>query len=191
MGHSSKMLTRLALVIWVFYLIRYQDTQQTTENGLAYDEMLSSPDIKALFVMGANPLRHVEQLPSNLEFLIVQDIQLTETAELADVVLPAVTFAEKDGSMTNVDHHVQAIRHALRPLPGAKPDWEILVEIAKYLGQKWTYTRPQDILLEIAASNPFYSGLTWERLGAQGVRTQGQMELNDAGVAMRKGAAHA
>jgi NADH-quinone oxidoreductase subunit G len=165
--------------------------EPTTEKGLAYDEILNSPDIKALFVMGANPLRHVKQLPSNLEFLIVQDIQLTETAELADVVLPTVTFAEKDGSMTNVDHHVQAIRHALRPLPGAKPDWEILVEIAKYLGQKWTYTRPQDILLEIAASNPFYSGLTWERLGAQGVRTQEQLELNDAGVAIRKGAAHA
>src|SRR5256884_7058362 len=86
--------------------------------------------IKALYVMGANPLRHVEQLPSNLEFLIVQDILLTETAQQADVVLPAVTFAEKDGSMTNIDHHVQAIRHVLRPLPGAKADWEILTEIA-------------------------------------------------------------
>ena len=93
--------------------------------------------------------------------------------------------------MTNIDHHVQAIRHALRPLPGAKSDWEILLEIAKYLGQKWTYNSTQDILLEIAASNPFYSGLTWEHLGAQGVRTQEQMELNDDGVAMRKGAAHA
>ncbi|HXL36255.1 MAG TPA: NADH-quinone oxidoreductase subunit NuoG [Ktedonobacteraceae bacterium] len=164
------------------------------EKGLAYDEMLSSPDIKALYVMGANPSRHVKQLPSNLEFLLVQDIILTETAEQADVVLPAVTFAEKDGSMTNIDHHVQAIRHALRPLPGARPDWEILLEIAKYLGQKWTYRSPQDVLLEIAASNPFYRGLTWERLGAQGVRTQeqqGQLELNDTSVAMRKGAAHA
>src|SRR6266571_4891302 len=168
--------------------------EPTSEKGLAYSEMLSSPDIKALYVMGANPLRHVEQLPSNLEFLVVQDILLTETAEQADVVLPAVTFAEKDGSITNIDHHVQAIRHALRPLPGAKADWEILIEIAKYLGQKWTYGSPQDVLLEIAASNPFYSGLTWERLGAQGVQTQeqqGQLELNDADVAMRKGAAHA
>ena len=168
--------------------------ETTAEKGLAYDELLCSPDIKALYVMGANPLRHVEQLPSNLEFLVVQDILLTETAEQADVVLPAVTFAEKDGSMTNIDHHVQAIRHALRPLPGAKADWEILTEIAKYLGQKWTYSSPRDILLEIAASNPFYRGLTWERLGAQGVRTQeqqGQLELNNADAAMRKGAAHA
>ena len=126
LAHSSKMLTHLVLVIWAFCPIHYRVMQPTIEKGLAYNEMLSSPDIKALFVMGANPLRHVEQLPSNLEFLVVQDILLTETAEQADVVLPAVTFAEKDGSMTNIDHHVQAIRHALRPLPGAKADWEIL-----------------------------------------------------------------
>src|SRR5207244_5950530 len=122
----------------------------------SYAEMLSSPQIKALYVMGANPARHLSSPPIYRgEFLVVQDILLTETAEQADVVLPAVTFAEKDGSMTNIDHHVQAIRRALRPLPGAKPDWEILTEIAKYLGQKWTYSSPRDILLEIAASNPF------------------------------------
>jgi NADH-quinone oxidoreductase subunit G len=166
--------------------------QPALEKGLPYNEMLNSTDIRALYVMGANPLRHVEQLPTNLEFLVVQDILLTETAQQADVVLPAVTFAEKDGSMTNIDHHVQAIRHALRPLPGAKADWEILAEIAKYLGQKWTYTSPQNVLLEIAGSNAFYSGLTWESLGAQGVRTQEKEILSsDADIAMRKGAAHA
>ncbi len=104
----------------------------------------------------------------------MQDIILTETAQRAAVVLPAVTFAEKDGSMTNVDHHVQAIRHALRPVPGAKADWEILVALANRLGQKWNYNSPQEVLLEIASSNPFYAGLTWEDLGAQGVRTQEQ-----------------
>jgi NADH-quinone oxidoreductase subunit G len=109
-----------------------------------------------------------------LEFLVVQDILLTETARQADVVLPATTFAEKDGSMTNVDHHVQAIRQALRPLLGAKADWEILVALANRLGQKWNYNSPQEVLLEIADTNPFYAGLTWEALGAQGVRTQEQ-----------------
>jgi NADH-quinone oxidoreductase subunit G len=151
--------------------------QHATEVGLTYAEMLSSPDIKALFVMGANPARHLaegQQLRKSLEFLVVQDITLTETAQQADVVLPAVTFAEKDGSMTNVDHHVQAIRHALRPLPGAKPDWEILTRIANHLGQKWNYSSPQEILLEIAHENPFYTGLTWEDLGYQGVRIQEQ-----------------
>jgi len=148
--------------------------QPAVKKGLSYNEMLSSPGIKALYVMGANPARHVAQLPPNLEFLVVQDIILTETAQRAAVVLPAVTFAEKDGSMTNVDHHVQAIRHALRPVPGAKADWEILVALANRLGQKWNYNSPQEVLLEIASSNPFYAGLTWEDLGAQGVRTQEQ-----------------
>ena len=148
--------------------------QPTQESGLSYNEMLSSPDIRALYVMGANPMRHVGQFPSDLELLIVQDILLTETAQQADVVLPAVTFAEKDGSMTNVDHHVQAICHALRPLPGARADWEILTALANHLGHKWNYASPQEILLEIAGTNPFYVGLTWEGLRPQGVRTQEQ-----------------
>jgi predicted molibdopterin-dependent oxidoreductase YjgC len=150
--------------------------QPAKEVGKPYEEMLSSPQIKALLIMGANPARHLAdgKLPSTLEFILVQDILLTETAQQADVVLPAVTFAEKDGSMTNVDHHVQAIRRALRPLPGAKADWEILIELAGHFGQQGDYDSPQDIFQEIASSNPFYAGLTWEDLGAQGVRTQEQ-----------------
>ncbi len=148
--------------------------QVPTEIGLSYSEILSSPQIKALYVMGANPVRHLSNasLPSNVDFVVVQDILLTETAQLADVVLPAVTFAEKDGSMTNVDHHVQAIRKALRPLPGAKADWEILTALACHMGEQWIYASPRDIFLEIAESNPFYAGLTWEDLGLQGIRTQ-------------------
>jgi NADH-quinone oxidoreductase subunit G len=173
------------------------------EKGLSYHEMLNSPDIRALYVMGANPARHLagphlagrpqgSPLHDNLEFLVVQDILLTETAQQADVVLPAVTFAEKDGSMTNIDHHVQAIRRALRPLPGAKADWEILIALARHLGHKWTYSSPQEVLLEIAATNPLYAGLTWEGLGAQGVRTQEEsVLLSEAASAMREGKAHA
>ncbi|TMD68940.1 MAG: 2Fe-2S iron-sulfur cluster binding domain-containing protein [Chloroflexi bacterium] len=144
------------------------------EVGMTYAEMLSSPQLKALYVMGANPARHVEKLPDSLKLLIVQDIMLTETAQQADIVLPAVTFAEKDGSMTNIDHHVQAIRQALRPLPGAKADWEIFVEVARHMGIKWNYASPKEILQEIAEENPFYAGLDWEELGVQGVRTQEQ-----------------
>lgn len=150
--------------------------QPVKELGKSYSEMLSSPQIKALLIMGANPARHLAEgkLPSTLEFIVVQDILLTDTAQQADVVLPTVTFAEKEGTMTNVDHHIQAIRRALRPLPGAKADWEILVELASHFGQHWDYDSPRDILQEIADSNPFYTGLTWEDLGAQGVRTQEQ-----------------
>ncbi|MBO0782331.1 MAG: NADH-quinone oxidoreductase subunit NuoG, partial [Ktedonobacteraceae bacterium] len=147
-----------------------------TQPGMSYAEILSSPQIKALFVMGANPARHLEkqELPSTLEFVVVQDLVLSETAQQADVVLPAVTFAEKDGTMTNVDHHVQVIRRALRPLPGAKADWEILCALASHLGQNWDYDSPADIFLEIAAGNSLYSGLTVEDLGRQGIRTQEQ-----------------
>jgi NADH-quinone oxidoreductase chain G len=168
--------------------------QTTTEQGLSYNEMLSSPDIKALYVMGANPLRHVKQLPSNLEFLVVQDIFLTETAQQANVVLPAVTFAEKDGSMTNIDHHVQVIRHALRPLPGAKADWEILTNLARHLGHKWNYNSSQEVLAEIAATNPYYTGLTWESLGLQGARIrepEGSLLTNEGDITTQKGGAHA
>jgi NADH-quinone oxidoreductase subunit G len=152
--------------------------QALDEPGLSYNEILSSPQIKALLVMGANPVRHLEntRLSPELEFVVVQDLLLTETAQQADVVLPAVSFAEKEGSMTNVDHHVQAIRQALRPLPGAKADWEILMSLAHHLGETWTYASPRDILLEIADQNPFYAGLTWEDLGPQGVRSWEQQE---------------
>jgi predicted molibdopterin-dependent oxidoreductase YjgC len=153
--------------------------QPASEVGKPYSEILSSPDIKALFVMGANPARHIPtaELSSSLEFIVVQDILLTETAQQADVVFPAVTFAEKDGSMTNVDHHVQAIRRSLRPLSGAKADWEILVELAQHLGTNWDYENPADILHEIAENNPFYAGLEWEDLGPQGVRITQEQEV--------------
>ena len=108
---------------------------------------------------------------------MVQDILLTETAQQADVVFPAVTFAEKDGSMTNVDAHLQAIRRSLRPLPGAKADWEILVELAQHLGKTWDYETPADILHEIAENNPFYAGLEWEDLGQQGVHIMQEQEV--------------
>lgn len=147
--------------------------QPVQEAGLSYNEILQGSQVKALFVMGANPLRDRER-PANLDFLVVQEILPTETVQQADVVLPATTFAEKDGSMTNVDHHVQAIRRALRPLPGAKADWEILILLARYLGIQWNYASPRDILSEIAESNSLYRGLTWDNLGKQGVRTQEQ-----------------
>jgi predicted molibdopterin-dependent oxidoreductase YjgC len=150
--------------------------QAPSQPGLSYSEILSNPQIKALFVMGANPARHLSQaqLPSTLEFVVVQDLVLSETARQADVVLPAVTFAEKDGTMTNVDQHVQVVRRALRPLPGARADWEILTDLARYLGQKWGYANPAAIFAEIAASHPFYSGLNLEELGRSGVRVREQ-----------------
>ena len=79
--------------------------------------------------------------------------------------------------MTNLDHHVQAIRSALRPLPGAKADWEILTLLAQALGHNWSYNDPQEILQEIAESNPFYAGLNWDDLGLQGIRITQEQEV--------------
>jgi NADH-quinone oxidoreductase subunit G len=153
--------------------------QPTKHVGLAYDKIVSDPSIKALLIMGANPARHLEggRMPASVEFTVVQELLLTETAQQADVVLPAVSFAEKEGSMTNVDHHVQAIRAALRPLPGAKADWEILVLLAQALGQEWSYADAQEILQEIAETNPFYAGLNWDDLGLQGIRITQEQEV--------------
>jgi NADH-quinone oxidoreductase subunit G len=156
--------------------------QPASTVGLSYQELLSSEQVRALYVLGANPARHLAggNLRAGKELLIVQDLVLTESARQADVVLPAVSYAEKDGSMTNVDHHVQAIRRALRPLPGARADWEILLDLAAALGQPWSYQGPEDVFSEIAAHNPFYHGLSWEELGLQGVRTT-EVEVAHAG----------
>ncbi|HEV2238107.1 MAG TPA: NADH-quinone oxidoreductase subunit NuoG, partial [Ktedonobacterales bacterium] len=135
--------------------------------GLAYDAMLAG-GVKALYVLGANPARHADL--SGSEFLVVQDLTLTETAQRADVVLPAVSYAEKDGSFTNTERCVQAVRRAMIPLPGARADWEILRGVARALNLDWAYRGPGDVLAEIGRTVPIYAGLTRRALGASGLR---------------------
>jgi predicted molibdopterin-dependent oxidoreductase YjgC len=138
--------------------------------GLGYAAMLAG-GVKALYVMGADPAHHVD--PAALEhfdFLVVQDLFLTETAQRADVVLPAVAYAEKDGSFTNTERCVQAVRRAMIPLPGARADWEILGGVARALGLRWSYRGPSDVLAEIGRVVPIYAGLTRRALGARGLR---------------------
>jgi NADH-quinone oxidoreductase chain G len=135
--------------------------------GLAYDAMLAG-GVKALYVLGANPARHADL--TGIEFLVVQDLTLTETAQRADVVLPAVSYAEKDGSFTNIERCVQAVKRALPPLPGAKPDWEILRDVARALGAEWSYRSSAEILAEIGQAAPIYGGVRRAALGAVGVR---------------------
>ena len=139
------------------------------EPGLDYAAMVSG-GVKALYVMGANPAGQPGAPLDSLEFLVVQDMFLTETAKRADVVLPAVAYTEKDGSFTNTERCVQRVRRAMISLPGARADWEILIGVARRLGLMWDYRSPADILAEIGVTVPIYAGLTRKALGTLGVR---------------------
>ena len=126
--------------------------------------------VRCLYIMGENPLlsdpnlNHTEEMFKKLDFLIVQDIFLTETAELADVVLPAACFAEKDGTFTNTERRVQRIRRAV-PAPGeARADWEIVQEVMLRLGYENQADSPEEILAEIASLTPSYGGISFDRL---------------------------
>ncbi len=140
----------------------------------AFDAM-SAGEVRALYVMGENPMlsdpdqTHVEEALRGLDFLVVQDIFLTETAALADVVLPAASFAEKDGTFTNTERKVQLL-HAAVSSPGeARTDWRILSELARRMGADWRYAHPREIMAEIALLTPSYAGITFDRLEEDGL----------------------
>jgi len=133
--------------------------------------------VKALYLMGENPLlseadaRHVEQAMRRLEFLVVQDIFLSETARLADVVLPAATFAEKDGTFTNTERRVQRIRQAVPLLADTRPDWQILCQVAQRMkADGFSFSGPEAIMEEIAALTPSYGGISYQRLENGGLQ---------------------
>jgi len=131
-------------------------------------------EIKAIYVMGENPIvsdpdtAHVIKAFENLEFFVVQDIFLTETAQYADVVLPAACFAEKEGSFTNSERRVQRCRKAVSPPAGVPEDWRTLMAIAKRMGLDWSYESAEEIMAEIASVTPSYGGITYERIEAEG-----------------------
>jgi len=131
--------------------------------------------IKALHIMGENPmlsdpdLNHVESALRKLEFLVVQDIFLTETAALAHVVLPAAAVPEKDGTYTNTERRVQLSCKALNSPGEALPDWQIIQNIANAMGASWNYKNTEEIQNEIAKLTPSYGGITYDRLGKEGL----------------------
>ena len=148
--------------------------------GLTVTEMLQAAHdgrVRALYIMGENPAMsdpdstHVRECLEALEFLVVQDIFLNETGEMADVVLPAAAFAEKDGTFTNTERRVRLVRRALDPPGEARPDWEIIAEIARRLGAEgWDYADPAAIMDEIADVAPIYGGMSFERLEGEGLQ---------------------
>jgi len=139
-------------------------------------------DLKAMYIMAENPMlsdpdvKHLEESLKHLDFLVVQDIFMTETAQLAHLVLPGASFAEKEGCFTGTDRRVQRVRQAIPPLGNARTDWEIICQVARrlkaQLGQEsndapysgWDYPSPKEITDEIAAVTPIYGGVSYERL---------------------------
>ncbi len=128
--------------------------------------------LKALYVMAEDPmtsdpdLNHVREALQNLDFLVVQDIFMTETAKFAHVILPGTSFAEKEGTFTNTERRIQRVRQAIPPVGDSRPDWQILSEVATRLGYPMHYASPAEIMDEIASVTPIYAGVHFSRLDA-------------------------
>jgi formate dehydrogenase (NADP+) alpha subunit len=144
---------------------RIGDTQTRTF------ERIEEGEVKALYIIGENPLladvhmNHTRELLKKLDLLVVQDIFLTETAEYADVVLPAKSWGEVDGTYTNTDRRIQRVRKAVEAAPEVKEDWEILCELSTKLGYPMHYEKSEDIWNEVRElAWELYGGISYERL---------------------------
>ncbi len=145
--------------------------------GLTLTEMIATcgEKIRALYVLGENPmvsdpnLHHVGESLEKLDFLVVQDIFLTETAQKADVVLPGVSFAEKVGTYSNTERRVQLGHQAIRPTGDVRQDYEIIADLAARFGHQFPRA-PQALFDEMRALTPSYAGLTYERLAEVGIQ---------------------
>jgi predicted molibdopterin-dependent oxidoreductase YjgC len=141
--------------------------------GLDYVAMAAG-GVKALYVVGSDPLKHASPAGrdalARIEFLVVQELFLTETAQLAHVVLPSVSSTEKDGTFTSLERRVQVVRKAMLELPGARADWRIMVDVAQALGLDWSYRGAADVLAEIARVTPLYAGASRRGLGQTGAQ---------------------
>ena len=138
--------------------------------------------LKAMYITGENPLlsepdlHHAEKAFKNLDFLVVQDIFMHETAQIADVVLPATTFAEKDGTFTNSERRVQRVRKVIEPVGSSRPDWEIVCDLARRISIKlglgvedeFGYDHPSQIWDEMAQLTPNLAGISYRRLDDEG-----------------------
>ena len=133
--------------------------------------------VRGIFIMGENPMlsdpdqSHARTVLENLELLVVQDIFMTETAALADIVLPAACYAEKEGTFTNTERRVQRLRKAVEPPGEARTDWEIICDIAESAGYRgMRYSNPSEVMDEIAALTPIYGGIAYDRLEPHGLQ---------------------
>lgn len=150
-----------------------------SEIGLTLTQMMNAAhhkDLKLLFVMGENPIvsdpdtKHIIQSLESLDFLVVQDIFMTETAKYADLILPALSFAEKDGTFTNTERKVQRVRAAIKGCGIAKPDWLIFTELMNEFGYDVHYDSPADVMDEMARLIPQYAGISYDRIEKEGLQ---------------------
>jgi len=148
--------------------------------GLTVTEMFETAhngQIKAMYIMGENPVlsepeaKHAIEALQRLELLIVQDCFLTETAQLAHIILPSTTYAEKDGTFTNTERRVQRVRKAIEPVGNAKPDWWIIGQVGQRMGSDgFKFSNPSQIMDEIAGLTPSYGGISYRRLERGGLQ---------------------
>jgi formate dehydrogenase alpha subunit len=145
--------------------------------GMTMTEMvpaISQGKFKALYLVGENPVvsdpdnDHVIKALQKLDFLVVQDIFLTETARLADVVLPATSYVEKEGTFSNTERRVARVRQAIPTVGGSRPDWQIFAELSRRLGYPMDYADPEAIFEEMRKVTPSYAGITYARLETEG-----------------------
>ena len=143
--------------------------------GLQMMDAAAEGRLSALYLVGLDPVGQeggdrVKEALSHLGLLVVQDLFMTPTAQMAHVVLPAAAFAEKEGSFTNLERRVQRLQAAVSAPGEARSGWQILAELGRGLDPGWSYGRAEEVFDEIAAAVPLYEGLSWRRLGAQGKR---------------------
>ncbi len=172
MGCAPDILPGYRPVSYVEFRRRYESIWKSElpgKTGLTIFEMVNAAEngsIKAMYIMGENPVfnlpdsGNVESALKNIEFLVVQDIFLTETGRLADVVLPALSWAEKDGTFTNMERRIQRVRKAVNR--DGMEDWRIISEISKSMGKKFDYSNAEDIFNEICRGSPLHKDLTYE-----------------------------
>ena len=156
------------------------DTELNRNIGLKFPEMLEEAkngNIKAMYIVGENPVtsepdtENIKKSLENLDFLVVQDIFLSETAKLADVVLPGCSFAEKDGTFANSERRVQRVRKAIKPIGESRPDWLITSQIAKKLGGSgFDFNDASEVYDEISEIAPIFAGINYNRIEEEGIQ---------------------
>ena len=165
----------------------------SNEKGLTVVEIIHAiheGDVNAMYILGENPamsdpnVQHARAALAKLDHLVVQDIFLTETANFADVILPASAWPEKDGTVTNTNRQVQMGRAAITPPGQARPDWQITTDLANRLGLGWTYTHPRDVFAEMQLLMPSLDNISWERLSQENAVTYPSLSPEDPGQAI-------